>query len=61
MTRNYIHINLVLLPEQKKTLKLWAKNEDRSVSAVLRRLIDQEVERRETEKQQDSASKFEDL
>jgi hypothetical protein len=61
MTKKYANVNLVLLPEQKKLLELWAKNEDRSLSAVPRRIIDQEADRREAEKKQVTTVKSEDL
>lgn len=40
------NVGFTLLPEQLDTIKMWAEAEDRSMSAVVRRLIDAEAERR---------------
>jgi hypothetical protein len=47
MDDKLVSIGFMATAEQKKFLGEWAKIEDRSVSAVLRRLIDQEAERRQ--------------
>lgn len=44
----YIPLSFNALQEQRALLEQWAREEDRSISAVLRRLIEQEEQRRES-------------
>lgn len=37
------NVGFTLLPEQMEILRQWAAKEDRSMSAVIRRLIDEEA------------------
>jgi hypothetical protein len=37
------NVGFTLLPEQMEALRQWAIKEDRSMSAVIRRLIDEEA------------------
>lgn len=46
MTKDNQTMCFVATPEQKKTLESWAVLEDRSISAVIRRILDAEIERR---------------
>lgn len=44
-------MSFVLTPKLEELLKQWAKEEDRTVSATLRRIIEQEAQRREASRQ----------
>ena len=41
-----ITISVTLYPEEMAAIKRWAKEDDRSKSGMVRRLISQEIERR---------------
>lgn len=43
----YIPLSFNALQEQRVLLEQWAREQDRSISAVLRRLIEQEEQRRD--------------
>jgi hypothetical protein len=42
-----VTINFVATPELKSQLEQWAKDEDRTMSATLRRILEAEAQRRE--------------
>ena len=44
---NYVGVSFQIQQEHRLILEQWAQEEDRSVSSVLRRLIEQEIERRQ--------------
>ena len=50
------NVTLVLSPEMKILLESWAKNEDRSISAVIRKMIEREAERRAAEAQKEKSN-----
>lgn len=55
-----VHLGILVPESQKKLIEKWAHAEDRSISAVLRKILEREIERRK-EQSKEVVSGFEDL
>jgi hypothetical protein len=46
---SYVGVSFQIQQEHRAILGQWAQEEDRSISSILRRLVEQEIERRQSQ------------